>query len=195
MKNKNRCLNIIAILLIFVISVFSFGGCSERGLEKGFTVLGGEAPTTNCAYKSDTRRFDIDNVTLTFYYGAVFSYDIVYELEHGTMDFSEGFDIYFENDNGDKVLVKSIDDNFVSEKYRVTVKYDNNGNNKVYNFCYSEELTIPEGLFTSTSGRIDFYLYGRNMKDKNNEKTVFCSTSIYYGKISESKVVLSEETN
>ena len=195
MKNKT-ILRTIGMLLIVVVFLSYALGCSQKGLEKGFASYGGEQNNIRCAYKSDTRRFDINNVTLTFYYGSIFSEDILFQLEDGGIDYSEGFDIYFKNDKGDKILVKSIHENFVSEEYRITFGYDNNDKSYTkYRFNHSETLTIPKELFSDMSGRIDFYLYGRNTKEKNSEKTAFCSTSVYYGKSTENKVVLSEVPN
>ncbi|MGN1104949.1 MAG: hypothetical protein ACI4QI_08780, partial [Candidatus Coproplasma sp.] len=60
------------------------GSSDGAGIECGFEYsVSAPLPSEFCAYKSQTNEFDIDNVSLTFFYGGVFSSDINQELENG----------------------------------------------------------------------------------------------------------------
>lgn len=117
----------------------------------------GEVGINHVGFESEKSVFDIDDVTLTIYYGDIFSSDLQYEKENGWT--YEYYELYFENDKKDKVLIRHVDEDFVSEKHRCTyVKEGSLFNGYAYN-C-SEEFTVPKELFTEDKGDIFFCVSG-----------------------------------
>ena len=91
-----------------ILSFVFFMGCQlvekdndvvNKGLEKGLykSDFEDESPFLRVAYQSDNNEFNIDNVTLTFYYGASYSSGIQLELENGLN--IPVFELYFQNYN------------------------------------------------------------------------------------------------
>ena len=147
MKNTNFKTKLIAralLLILLLASAVNFTACRNKGLEAGFKWK--EHPDAVCeyfcAYKSDKRVFDINDVTLTFYYG-------------GTQGVQcPVFKVYFENEDGDAYIVKEIR-NHNPDDYKV----DYEGYyrwTRVFNF--SENITIPKELFVKQRGHIFFCL-------------------------------------
>jgi hypothetical protein len=164
----------IGMILILLTIVSTASGCltsSKSNVLVGGALLetdreaqSGESHPVRLAFKNETDRFDIGDVTLEFLYGGVWG-----ELDatlQGSYNYPY-FEIGFENDEGQKVIVKEVEENLVSEKYRYVIKYDLDGNGSYYvserKFNHSEELTIPKELFTKTYGSIVFALYGENI--------------------------------
>lgn len=158
------------------------------GLKSGFSDSGGcEASPFLCAYKSDKTEFDINDVTLDFYYGVFFLEDEEYEREN-TFDIPS-FDLFFLNEKG-KVLVKHVDENLISEKYKISFIYDENLQviDTVFNHC--ETFTVPKEVFVKDKGSITFAIYGTNVREYEPEYRCKVSKVIYY-KINGDKVILS----
>lgn len=136
----------------------------DKGIESGFYFLDDPLPVVglwHAACRSEKSVFDIDDVTLTFYYGDYFGYSPIekYKWNHVTY---ESYELYFENyKTGDKVLIRHVDEDFVSEKHRCTYRYAK-GTLLVEEiiFNHSEELTIPRELFTEDNGVVNFNVYG-----------------------------------
>lgn len=162
----------------------------SQGLESGFDFSDRGCATTSksAAYKSEKNEFDIDDVTLEFFFGADYSY-IENQLANG--DNYPEFDMYFENGEGDKIHIKHVEENFVSEKYSCEFVYENGKRvGVIYN--YSETLTVPKEIFTTEKGFVNFALYGVNPRTPRLEYHCIVATRFYY-KLLENKVVLSSE--
>ena len=127
-----------------------------------------------CAYKSDTNIFDIDNVTLKFYFGYIIpDYATIEYLLETTVNVPT-FDIYFEGayytgsgenlydyEYSEKFLVKTSDMNLISEEYRVTEVYNEEPRYiQELVFNHSEILNIPQELFKGEYGMIYFRISG-----------------------------------
>ncbi|MDE5868083.1 MAG: hypothetical protein K2H02_03970 [Anaeroplasmataceae bacterium] len=165
-----------------------------KGLEYGFEVGGCDPmPTTHCAYKSETNEFDIDNVTITFYYGGDFDEDLNSYLKHTNIP---EFDVYFAeyryDENGKQhyeplYLIDHRKENFVSEKYRCRLNnpYDNP---TFLIFNYSEEITIPKELFTKNRGTLWFSVEGVNKC--NGKQKLLAHRGLNYD-IVDGKVIIS----
>ena len=137
-------------------------GCGGKGLESGFDASNGDmSPKYYCAYKSDTNKFSINDVSLEFYYGGVFTAYLENERENASN--YPMFEIYFMNDEEDKILIRTVEENLISEKYRCTPKENIFGNIIGWKFNHSEILTIPNELFTKESGRISFVIYAEDV--------------------------------
>ena len=165
----------------------------NSGLESGFNLSESARPagiSNHSAYKSEKMEFDIDNVTLEFFFGGHYASGIDLELECGR-NYPE-FDIYFLNDNGDKVHIKHVEENLVSEKYRCYYVYGEGWHVDEVKYNHSELFTIPKELFTKEKGRVFFEIYGINPNDPKLEYRGITGVGIYY-KLTGDKVILSSE--
>ena len=207
---------IIALIILLVIVTCLFTGCQtkdyytamkyynttmeyyniamNKGMEFGFDVSssGGEPSyPLRCAYRTDKRVFDIDEVTVDFYYGG--SYQDVESLLKGAYNIP-GFKIVITDldrlAKNEYVYERYVDENFVSEKYNCELVRDRVSRVTEYKFNYSESIKLPKELFDKESGRIDFIIFGTNIKSPEPSETVIVRTGFYY-KIINGKVCLS----
>ena len=165
----------------------------SEGVESGFYLSdrGCPSPSTYCAYKSEKNEFDIDDVTLQFFFGGNYAASgIEYQLEHG--DNYPEFDYYFTNDEGDRIHIKHIEENFVSEKYSCDFVHDEKAKLVEVKYNYSETLTVPKAIFTKEKGLVYFGLYGVNPRGPMLDERCIVATHFYY-KLVENKVVLSSK--
>ena len=144
---KTKLIARVMLLVLLLTSVLILTACIEKeGLEAGFKWR--EHPDASmdyfCAYRSDKREFNIDDVTLTFYYGGLRGLDCY------------AFRLYFENKNGDVYLIKQVT-NHNPDDYKVHCEgYTRWDSYRVFDFC--ENITIPKELFVNDSGYIFFCL-------------------------------------
>lgn len=180
----------IAALLIGLFVPSNNSPTVEKPLEWGFKYENGcEMPSKVCAYRSDTNTFDIDNVTLTFYFGGIFGPDVNFYREHA-MNVPE-FDIFFGDSNFEPIqLIRHSNDNFVSEEYNVTLLIDENYNTTEIKYNHSEIVTIPKELFTKQQGIINIGIGGIDILEREPKYDRITSVTISYDIIGE-KVVLS----
>ena len=163
----------------------------ENSIESGFTLPndGCETSIFQCAYKSDKTVFDIDNVTLDFYYGGYYNPSVEYELIFTDIP---SFELYFEDDGGEKYYIKQVEENFISEKYNC--EFIDNGEYIIdIIFNYSESITIPKEIFTKDSGYIYFTIYGKNVRNHNPQTELITGIGFYYKVIGGGKVLLSNK--
>ena len=188
LRLKSTC---IILIILTLFSVFATG-CSvgkETGsdnqniLQGGLYYLDGELPHIWSAYKSDKRTFDINNVTLDFYYGVHF-YGTE-EHERQTLYDVPSFDLYFQYKNNEKIFIKHVEENLVSDKYRCGHTEDSK---PTYN--HYESITIPKETFKEESGFFWFVIYGTNIKEREPTYRSLTSAGIYY-KCKGDKVTLS----
>ena len=145
-----------------------------------------------CAYRSDTNLFDIDNVTLDFYYGLPFQSPYTPSFIRLNLYSYPWFELYFEAEDEEKILVKRVDENFVSRKYECREIRDETGYTTEIVFRHQETLTIPKECFTKGTGTIYFSIYGENRREKPWEYEWIIGTYIHY-KIKDGKVWLSDQ--
>ena len=163
----------------------SVGAVLESGFKKSDDC---ETPLFHCAYRSDKTEFDIDDVTLDFYYGGWFTnLGIEYDLQ--LYNFPT-FEIYFTNDAHDRCFVKRVEENLVSEKYRCKFIDDDDWNATEIIFNHSESITIPREIFTENEGVIYFAIYSKNANHTVPEVEWIAGKAIFYKIIGE-KVILS----
>ena len=183
---KKRKNGVYRVFLILMMVVLLATGCEQNsplppeesagtlsvGLEDGFQSSNGdESPRYLCAYRSDKTEFDIDDVTLAFYYGGYYYNGAEYELEN-LSDFPY-FDLYFSDDGGERYFVKRVEENFVSEKYNINFTYDENRSVIKRTFNHSEVIRI-------------------NAKEAEPRFRCIASIGVFYKVIGE-KVVLSNK--
>ena len=204
-KKERRIFRVLLILMIFSLLVTGCGQNADTNpdndsgetdtsvgavLESGFKKSDAECetPLFHCAYRSDKTEFDIDDVTLDFYYGGWFSnLGIDYDLRQHNFP---TFEIYFTNDANDKCFVKRVEENLVSEKYRCKFIYDDDWNFIELKFNHSESITIPREIFTENEGVIYFAIYSKNANHTVPEVEWIAGKAIFYKIIGE-KVILS----
>ena len=149
-----------------------------------------EQPIFRCAYRSNKTEFDIDNVTVDFYYGGYYPLGAEYYLQ---IENFPTFEIYFTTDNLNTIcFVKRVEENLVSEKYRYNYICDDNWNATEIRFNHSESITIPREIFTKNEGVIYFTIYSQNVNYTNSSVKAIAGTPIHYRIIGE-KVVLSHQ--
>lgn len=187
----------VAVALIGTLLILNMSTTAPIGkgfdLESGFrqSFYGEESQSNFCAYRSETDKFDINHVALDFYYGGYYYNGVEFALEN-TMN-CPTFDIYFTNDQGDKYLVKHVNENFVSDKYSCKLVYDDNLNNYEVKYNYAETLTIPAELFVKESGMIWLEIEGKNIlePDTDDPKSLYITGICIFYNMSNGEVVLS----
>ena len=165
----------------------NMGETQPKSLESGFYAYYdcGGSPAFHCAYKSDKTEFDIDNVTLDFYYGV--EYLFTEEDERETIDIPS-FDLYFTDWKGTKrIFIRHVEENLISEKYRCHIAWDEDSK-ITYNHC--ETHTIPREMFTGESDFIYFAVFGTDVREYEPEYRCRMSATMYY-KVIDERVVLS----
>ena len=161
-----------------------------NSIESGFTLPndGCEIREFHCAYRSMKTEYDIDNVTLDFYYGGIYYPDIEYQLNFYDIPL---FELYFKEAGGEKYLIKRVEENFISKKYYCDVLEDGEYNINII-FNYSESITIPKEIFTKDSGLLFFQIYGKSIGKLTLENDYIAGKHFYYKVIGE-KVLISNE--
>lgn len=166
----------------------------SSGLEYGFKLENGneETPIHFCAYRCENNTFDIDDVTLIFYFGVYYFSTAEYHIK-STESFPS-FEIYFTNDDNEMILMKKVDENFISEKYHCELIYGENHSITEVKYNYSETFTIPKKIFNKETGRIYFAIYGINAT--LHEPTVEWITGVGINyKVTNGKVTLSNKNS
>ena len=171
------------ILLVLVLTMVLI--ITNRGIQDGFkfnrmyrsTII--DQPPVACAYKTQKRVFDIDNVTLELYYGMLSKYN--YNNDYVCAE------IYCKNPKGEKIQLQSITETVYSDEYSIntrkfhkvfyyTVKYD---------FNHHDSVRIPREIFVGDSG-----YFGVVFGVQEGEKNYSNSQTIYY-RVKGEKVELS----
>ena len=170
----------------------------SQGGESRFDFSGGETPASGCsyaAYKIDKTEYDIDDVSLEFFYG------IHYDQENidpviALFGYYPWFEIGFSNDDKDIVWVRRVEEEFVSEKYYCELKRSPDRRRIIgIEYNHSEILTIPKELFTKESGCIIFSFNGERWKGGEviyNPDAYLRLARLYY-KVTGDTVVLSNK--
>jgi len=188
---------IISLLLVVICSLISLQGCSflrklqtptdEQGISIGFQYENSQGSLIT-AIKSDKKVFDIDDVTLDFYYGGF------------TRDYShcESVALYFLSKNKFDTEVddyKNIDGcYFIKEISRE--EYDSGPfdieqrwgpkqkeeKNNIY-FHYIDTMTIPKEMFLGQTGMVAFFIAHIALNEEGNSKYRLIASSgqdLYY---------------
>lgn len=199
MIKKGICLMVVLILLT---TAFVFAGCKEEedtGLKVGFevsTTNGDPSPSDYCAYKSDVSEFDINNATLEFFYGGIFSESIEHERSHGRN--IGNVKLYFYNPAlGEFDINVFSDENlyFIKESEEVYTSEAHRWKGNLYEEGEGETVTIPKELFVGERGLIGFMIFGKDENHRdypNNEYEYVSGKNIYY-KVNGDRVMLSGE--
>ena len=144
------------------------------------------SPFFYCAYKIDKTTYDIDNVTLTFYWGDYYPDGAEEELKWGRSN--PEYDMYFKNAYGEPILIKHVEEELVSEKYNCEPTYESKRLTKI-KFKHFEEITIPAEAFIGESGQVRFEVW--TIDYELQIPVIFALTTIVY-KVIGDKVILTE---
>ena len=164
------------------------GGATNesQGLENGLMGGGGKPSLLYLprgAYKSDKTEFELDDVTLEFYYGI--RLDDMHSIKLHVGDIPK-FELCFLNEDGDRITVRKVKENFISEKYKLDLTWNLEIRKFNVKYNYSESITIPKEIFTRECGIITFVIVGDSIFD---EKVIpdYClvKLNIFYKKIDE----------
>lgn len=206
LTTAKRTRSIYRVLLILITFSIFVTGCEQLGIkipgrdkdtvssgvESGFKPSSSdEMNPFHCAYKSDKMEFDINDVTLDFYYG-VHYYESAEYFRENICDIPY-FEVVFTTDDHDKFVVKRVEENLISEKYRCEYIRDENLQLIEIKYNYWETLTIPAEIFTEESGVIYFGFRGDDIRVQNPEfRETGGGKAIFY-KVKGDKVILSSK--
>ena len=148
------------------------------------------------ALKSSRSHFDIDDVTLDFYFG-----DNFINPQHIEMYGNRFFDIYFTSRSasywgesyGIKHLAKRVEESYFSKEYeykRINLIDCGDFNRYEYEFKKCHTLTIPREIFIGNAGHFYVELRFTEIKEQDDWGEAFFSVRLYY-KVKYGKVVLS----
>lgn len=208
----------IYLLVVFILltTAFVFAGCKEEedtGLNVGFegNLYGDPSPSDYCAYRSDVSEFDINDVTLEFFYGGIFSESIEYERSNirnigkvklyffapALCENSECATQYDYQYGGRKCVNLLCEDSryFIKESQKDYTSEAHRWKGRLYEDGEGETITIPKELFVGERGLIEFMVFGKDENHReypDNEYELISGKIIHY-KIYGYKVVLSGE--
>ncbi len=166
----------------------------SKGLESGFkpTTSGEPLPPLRfTAYKSDKTTFDINNVTLEFFWAIYYQMGVEFEIERGKS--YPYYDLYFLDEDFEVIQhIKHVEENLVSEKYNCEVIWEKGsmGDIAEVKFNYSENISIPAEVFSKERGMIYFSVQFWNEIFQRTE--TLSSIEIFYNVIGDT-VILSAQ--
>lgn len=186
--------SILRVLLILLTLLLLVTGCEQpaqnpdgdassddAGLEVGFksTAGGCEMPNFEIAYRSPKAKFDIDDVTLEFFFGGYYPSNLEGYLERESIP---SFEVCFMDERGKKIVVQLVDENLIAEKYRCTLVYDENRKFVEKTFNHSETLTVPKEIFLKETGYFYFQIRRPFSDEPDSLKQVIAGKCIHYKK-------------
>lgn len=143
------------------------------------------------AYKSTKSTFNVEEVTLTVSFGSLGA-----KLGPDKWTDVPEFDIYFVDSSGESVYtLKTIKEQFFSEKYGIyRVDDETDSRYYYYEYAHTEEITIPQELFTESEGVISICIGGINVAENspNNYYLILDQAEIKYKLNGMDQVVLSK---
>lgn len=175
---------IISLLLVVTCSLISLQGCSflrklqtpieEKGISIGFQYENRKGSLIT-AIKSDKKVFDIDDVTLDFYYGGhtrgysqcnlVALYFISGDKFDSDVDDYKSVDGYY--------FIKEMTiDEFESGPFDIEQRWSpkqKDEKNNIY-FHYIDTLTIPQDMFLEPTGIVSFCIAHIALNEEGNSK-------------------------
>ncbi len=180
---KKLCFFLITLFL----NCFLFISCDNQSSVLEINDLPQPIYVGKCVIDQDC--YDIDNVSPIFYYGGYFSPNIEHENLSGnnipSFDmFFYAFKSGFNWDTSIEYKIRHVDENFVSEKYRITDAW------------FNERITIPKELFLHQSGGLCFCIKGTYVGIDylgNEVKSYDGILSVYlkYEYIEDNKIILT----
>ena len=175
---------VILTVLILSLTLTGCGQESDNGIDTFTSNSGAPGFTITADAKSPTSIFDINDVTLTFYFGQQMSPSLENELENGT-NYGCAY-LYFENDDVDRSFIRRTEDPLTSETHRAWESWDG-----IRTYRHSEVLTIPAELFNKQIGEVRFEVAAADNKSENKEPSVVTRVRLFYRKTDDGKIELN----
>ena len=144
--NKSKLVARVMLLILLLTGALNFSGCGVRNIENGFNWTETDGfKKYFCAYKSDREKFNIDDVTLTFYFGGLEGINL------------PSFKLYFQSASGEYYFVKEIT---VTDPNDYLVSIDEVLGDYIWkkSFNHSEIITIPKEALESGGASVVFLL-------------------------------------
>ena len=182
---------IIALLLVVICSLISLQGCSffakvdtpteEKGISIGFQYENSQGSLIT-AVKSDKKVFDIDDVTLDFYYGGIASHTYynsvaLYFISGRNNYFTEVAVADYKDIEGCIFIKEMTIGEFESEPFDIEIRWSPKNKDKKYElyFHYVDTLTVPKEVFSEQTGEFYFILALTRTNKENNLIEVYNS--------------------
>ena len=182
----------VLIFLVVLCGMLSLVGCGgdekKDGLKSGFVVNEGELQSFYyCAFSTDKTKYDIDNVSVQFYYGCI-------NAENQSVN--DKFDLEFRlfvSNGTTNTMFKTIDQvDFYDEQYSCRLMKDESGIERI-EYTHHELVTISKTLFDKASGEISLsikeYITQDELEDRYGSSD---SVTFKYTK-DNNQIVLSEK--
>lgn len=164
---------IILLVLLVVCPLTLLWWCSslsrrqtpveEKGISIGFQYENSKGALIT-AIKSDKKEFDIDDVTLDFYYGGIAKDDgcnlvALYFVSEGYnwyKDFASVAD--YKDIDGCYFIKEMTVDEYDSSPYDIEIRWNPRQKKKEYEiyFHYVDTLTVPKEMFSKQTGTVSF---------------------------------------
>lgn len=178
---------IILLVLALTVTVAIVLITKNGGLKQGFSISYGceDMNPVCCAYQSDQKIFDINDVTLDFYYGAIGG------PMSGYKDRCVVTTVHFKHKDQERKVIKVLEESIFSEKYDI---YDTDRlfvNVLDLEYNYSEKITIPKELFINETGSITFNIYSEVFNENGVSGASYGTSQPIYYKVTGNKVELS----
>lgn len=185
-NKKKRFIFTGAIILLFFVSAVMLI-VTTRGLKQGFSVSYGceDMNPVCCAYQSDQKIFDINDVTLDFYYGTIGG------SMPGDNDRRVVTTVYFKHKGEERKVIKILEENIFSEKYDINYTNRLFANVLDLEYNYSEKITIPKELFINETGAITFNIYAEVFNENGISGASYGTSQPIYYKVTGNKVEIS----
>lgn len=213
MENK-KARRIVSILLVVMCALISLQGCGflsrwhtpteEKGISIGFQYENRKGPLIT-AIKSDKKVFDIDDVTLDFYYGGLTreflgcnSVGFYFASGKTNLVFNTHVDDYKNIDSCYFIKEMTIDD-YVSGPFDIEQRWGpkkKDEKDNVY-FHFVDTWTIPKEMFTEEFGIFAFFIAHIVLIEDGNTKYKLdfgsraCGQRLYYTKTEDGYIELS----
>lgn len=148
------------------------------------------------AWRSESSKFKLDEVAITFYYGQFFYENLEWEYYFGEIFKMR---MYMKNDEGTEYHIRSFEDQYVSEEYRVRSieheMYDEVSGETYYRyervFNHWEKVEIPKEMFSKSSGWIELFVVRENGSHEFSDDDELLATTYFYYSVEDGYVTIS----
>ncbi len=197
---RNFIKRTISLMLAAVMLILSLllGGCSvfQQGFDNGFydtSILPRELQNLQAACVGEKRVFDINDVTLDFYYGFFSEGPEYWTQRTVTLSFVNYCGDHFNEEKYIKKEIRKMDGSvFFTDKYKVATEYSFLGTTK-FNYNHCETITVPQELFYGEKGYILFQITFDFFNVETNYMHQDSGATRFFYKVDGDKVILSDK--
>lgn len=213
MKHKKARM-LISILLVIICALISLQGCcflsrwrtptEEEGISFGFQYENRQGSLIT-AIKSDKKIFDIDDVTLDFYYGGRADFYArcnsvaLYFISGRDNWYTEGLFEDYKNIDGCFFIKEMTINEYESGPFDIEQRWGPKQEKEEYNlyFHFVDTWTIPKEMFEEQTGMVGFFIAHIFLNEEDNGKYKLVVSGpasgrgLYYSKTEDGYVELS----